>query len=112
MKRVTALGQVDDIFSVEGVVGDHAVDGLLYPQALGVVHEGSGGAALAHLLKLAAVLPGVRPRAVGKRIANTVIRNRRAVVGSKLVPSFPASLTQYCECLMTHDFLDAPFLTL
>ena len=42
------------------IVGDHAVDRLAHAQALGVVNKAGGGVALAHLLELTAVLPGVR----------------------------------------------------
>ena len=72
-------------FEDNEIAGDHTVDRLAHAQALSVVHEGSGGAALGHLLELAAVLPGVGPGAVGKRIANGVVGNRRAVVGGELV---------------------------
>ena len=37
------------------------------------------------MLKLAAVLPGVGPGAVGERIANSVVGDRDAVVGGELV---------------------------
>ena len=85
MEGVGALGHVDDVLAVESVVGDHVIDGLPHTQALGVVDKAGGGAALAHLPELVAVLPGVDPGAVGKRIANGVVGNRRAVVGGELV---------------------------
>ena len=90
VEGVTALGYVDDVLAMEGVVGDHTVDGLLYPQALGVVHKAGGGAALAHLLQLTVVLPGVGPGAVGERIANGVVGDRRAIVLGQLV--FPVAV--------------------
>ncbi len=70
---------------IKMIVGDHVVDRLAHAQALGVVNKAGGGAGLAHLLELVAVLPGVGPGAVGKRIANGVVGNRRAVVGGELV---------------------------
>ena len=85
VEGVGSLGHVDDVLAVEGVVGVNAVNGLFHPQALGVVNKAGGGAGLAHLLELAAVLPGVGPGAVAGRIANIVVRNRRAVVANQLV---------------------------
>ena len=76
---------MDDVLAVEGVVGDHVIDGLPHAQALSVVNEGRGGAALAHLPELAAILPGVDPGAVAGGIANIVVGNRRAIVGRELV---------------------------
>ena len=76
---------MDDVLAMQNVVGNHAVDRFPHAQALSVVNEGRGGTALAHLLELAAVLPGVGPGAVGQGIANIVVGNRRAVVGRELV---------------------------
>ena len=81
MQAVAALGQMDDVLAVEGVIGDHVIDRLAHTQAVGIVDEGSGGAGLAHLLELAAVLPGVRP--------GTVAGGIRGVMG-KRYPSFKA----------------------
>ncbi len=85
MEGVAALGHVHDVLAVEGVVGVNAVNGLFHPQALSVVDKAGGGTALAHLLELAAVLPGVGPGAVGERIANGVVGDRDAVEGGELV---------------------------
>ena len=67
------------------IVGDHAVDGVPDAHALGVVDEGGGDAGLAHLLELAAILPGVGPGAVAGGIANGVVGNSRAIVSGELV---------------------------
>ena len=93
VKGIASLGHVDDVLAVEGVVGDHVVDGLLDAQALGVVNEGGGGAGLAHLLELASVLPGVGPGAVAQRIANVVVSNRCTVILGKLVLPVAVSIS-------------------
>ena len=67
------------------IVGDQPVDSFPDVQALGVVDKAGGGAGLAHLLELAAVLPGVRPGAVAGGIANGVVGNGRAIIGGELV---------------------------
>ena len=72
MQRVAALGQVDNVLAVEGVIGHRAVDGFLYPQPFAVVLEGRCGASFAHLLELPALFPGVAPGAVIGGIANHV----------------------------------------
>ena len=64
MEGIAALGHVDDVLTVEGVVGDHAVDRFAHPQALGVVNKAGGGSGLAHLLELASVLLCVGPGTV------------------------------------------------
>ena len=66
-------------------VGDNRFDRLAHAQALGVVDKAGGGAGLAHLLELAAVLPGVGPGAVGQGIANGVVGDRDAIEGGELV---------------------------
>ena len=85
VEGVAALGHVHDVLAMQNVVGNHAVDRFPYPQTLCIVDEGSCGSALAHLLELAAILPGVGPGAVGQGIANIVVGNRRAIEGGELV---------------------------
>ena len=80
-----APADVDDVLAMQNVVGDRSIHRFPYPQALGVVNKGGGGATLAHLLELTAVLPGVGPGAVAGGIANIVVGNRRAIVGRELV---------------------------
>ena len=72
MEAVAALGHVEDVLAVQGVVGDHAVHRLTHAQAIRVVEEGGGSAGLGHLLELPAFLPGVRPGTVVGRIANGI----------------------------------------
>ena len=60
MEGVGALGHVDDVLAMQNVVGDRSIHRFPHPQALSVVNKAGGGAALAHLLELAAVLPKVR----------------------------------------------------
>ena len=50
-----------------------------------VVLELHGHAALAHLLELAALLPGVRPRPIIERVANGVVGDRLPVIRRQLV---------------------------
>lgn len=69
---VAALGHVDDILAVKGVIGHRAVDSFLHPQPFAVVLERRRGTGLAHLLKLPALFQGVRPHAVIRRVANGV----------------------------------------
>ena len=72
VEAVAALGHMDNVLAVEGVVGHRAVHGFLYPQPFAVVLERCRGAALAHLLELPALFPGVAPGAVTGGIANHV----------------------------------------
>ena len=82
---VAALGQMDNVLAVQGVVGDHAVHRLPDSQIIRIVEEGGGSARLGHLLELPAFLPGIRPGTVIGRIANGVVGNGGAVVGGHLV---------------------------
>ena len=51
VEGAAALGHVDNVLAVEGVVGYRSVDSLPDAQTLGVVDERSGGTGLAHLLQ-------------------------------------------------------------
>ena len=64
VQGVAALGHVDDVLAMQGVVGDGAAHGLADAQAIGIVKEGGRGAGFGHLLQLAALFPGVGPGAV------------------------------------------------
>ena len=64
MQGVAALGHVDDVLAMQGVVSDGAAYSLADAQAIGVVKEGGRGAGFGHLLQLAALFPGVGPGAV------------------------------------------------
>ena len=79
MQGVAALGHVDDVLAMQGVVGDGAAHGLADAQAIGVVKEGGRGAGFGHLLQLAALFPGVVPGAVGERIANGIVSDSSIV---------------------------------
>ena len=82
---VAALGQMDNVLAMQGVVGHRAAHRLSDAQPIRVVEEGGGGAGLGHLLELAAFLPSVRPGAVIGGIANGVVGNSGAVVSGHLV---------------------------
>ena len=73
MEGVAALGHVHNVLAMQSVVGDHSIHRLPHPQPLGIVNEGRGGAALAHLLELAAFLPGVSSGAAASRISNAIL---------------------------------------
>ena len=85
MERIRALGHVDDVLAMQGVVGDGAAHGLADSQAIGVVKEGGSGAGFGHLLQLAALFPGVGPGAVCERIANGIVGDGIAVVLGQLI---------------------------
>ena len=72
MEGVTSLGHMDNVLPMQGVVCHRAVDSFLYPQSFAVVLEGRCGASFAHLLELPALLPGVAPGSVTRRVANGV----------------------------------------
>ena len=95
VEGVAALGQVDDVLSMQGIVGHRTVDGFLHPQPFAVVLERRRGAALAHLLELPALFPGVAPDAVTGGIANHVAGHGvgcRRVVTQLLKIVFPSSI--------------------
>ena len=98
MEGVAALGQVDNVLAVEGVVGHRAVDRFLYPQPFAVVPERRRGTAAAvyHLPELPALFPGVAPGAVTGGIANRVagygVGCRRVDDTQLLKIVFPASM--------------------
>ena len=85
VQRVAALGQMDNVLAVQGVVRHRAAHCLSDPQPIRVVEESGGSVGLGHLLELAALLPSVRPGAVIGGIANDVVGNGSAVIGGHLV---------------------------
>ena len=70
---VAAPGQVRQGVAQIGVIIRRPVDRLGNALAIGIVAIGDAAAALAHGRQLAAVLPGVGPRAVGQGIAYGVV---------------------------------------
>ena len=72
VEGIAALGHVDNVLSMQGIVGHRAVDGFLYPQPFAVVLERRCGAGLRHLLELTALFSGVAPGAIIRRVANGV----------------------------------------
>ena len=52
VEGIAALGHVDDVLSMQGVVGHHTVHGFLHPQSFAVVLERRRGAGLVHLIEL------------------------------------------------------------
>ena len=95
VEGVAALGHVDDVLPMQGVVGYRTVHGFLHPQPFTVVLERRHGAALAHLLELPPIFPGVAPGAVTRRVANDVagygVGCRRVAI-QLLKIAFPASM--------------------
>ena len=61
MQRVAALGQVDNVLAMEGVVGHRTVHGFLHSPPFAVVLERRHGADLAHLLGLSVELYALEP---------------------------------------------------
>ena len=106
---VAALGHVDNVFAVQGVVGHRTVHGFLYPQPFAVLLERRRGAGLHHLLELPALFPGVAPGTVTRRVANHIAgygvgyrrvgANLHAVLG-QLVPPVAVPVG------VSHGFLD------
>ena len=97
VEGVGALGHVDNVLAVQGVVGHRTVHRFLYSQPFAVVLERRCGTAatVLHLLELPALFPGVAPGAIIGRIANRVagygVGCRR--VDTQLLKSvFPASM--------------------
>ena len=88
MEGVAALGHVHNVLAMQNVVGGRSIHRFPYPQTLGVVDKAGGGAGLAHLLKLAAFLPGVSSGAAASRISNAILRNNRTIAVG-LIPSYP-----------------------
>ena len=85
VQGVAALGHVDDVLAMQGVVGDGAAHGLADAQAIGVVKEGGSGAGFGHLLQLAALFPGVGPGAVSEGITDGIVGDGGAVVLGQLI---------------------------
>ena len=75
MQLVAAPGQVRQGVAQIGVIIRRTVGRLGNALAIGIVAVGDAAAALAHRRQLAAVLPGVGPRAVGQGIAYGVVGN-------------------------------------
>ena len=75
VQRIIPLGQVNDIFAVEGVVGGAGGGGdLFHPEAAGVVFVDNGIAGRTHGLQLPALFPGVQPFPVAGGIADFVVQ--------------------------------------
>ena len=70
MEGVAALGHVDNILAVEGVIGDHVVERLAHAQTLGVVIKAGCGVSVVYLLDLATGQSGAESGAVSCGIAN------------------------------------------
>ena len=73
MHPIAAPGQVRQGIAQVGIIVRCTVDRLGNALAVGIVAVGDAAAALAHGRQLAAVLPGVGPRAVGQGIAYGVV---------------------------------------
>ena len=73
MQLVAAPGQVRQSVAQVGIIVRRAVDRLGNALAVGIVAVGDAAAGFAHGRQLAAMLPGIRPCAVGQRIAYGVV---------------------------------------
>ena len=73
MQLVAAPGHLRQLIAQVREVVRRAVDCLGNALAVGVVAVGDAAAALAHGRQLAAMLPGIRPRAVVQGIAYCVV---------------------------------------
>ena len=73
MHPVAAPGQVRQGVAQVGIIVRCAVDRLGNALAVGIVAVGDAAAALAHGRQLAAMLPGIRPRAVVQGVAYGVV---------------------------------------
>ena len=75
VQLVAAPGHLRQLIAQVREVVRCAVDRLGNALAVGIVAVGDAAAALAHRRQLAAMLPGIRPCAVGQRIAYGVVGN-------------------------------------
>ena len=69
MKFVATLRHVDNILAMQGVLGHHAVDRLLNPQPVFIIHKLGVGVNASHPHKLPPVFPRVLPLAIVQRVA-------------------------------------------
>ncbi len=113
MQLVIALGHVHDVLSMQDVIGSCCrcsrssgfCDNLLDPEALRVVavldlHIARlADRALCHLLQLPAVLPGISPCTVIRRIPDRIISDVNSVIRSQFV--FPVFIpVSICNCFL------------
>ena len=80
MQLVAAPGQVRQSVAQVGIIVRRAVDRLGNALAVGIVAVGDAAAGFAHGRQLAAVLPGIRPRAVVQGIAYGVVGDGLPVI--------------------------------
>ena len=82
---MAALRHVDDIFTVQRIVGGHAIDNLPDAHAVVVVGELRVGSVLHHAGQHTSGFPRERPAVVGQRVADGVVGNRLTADGRNLV---------------------------
>ena len=73
MQLVAAPCHLRQLVAQVGIVVRYAVDRLGNALAIGIVAVGDAAAALAHGRQLTAMLPGIRPRAVGQGVAYGIV---------------------------------------
>lgn len=73
MQIVAALGHMDNVLAVQGVVRHRTAYRLSDAQTIRIVEEGGGSAGLGHLLELATLLPSIGPGAAVGWIAKGII---------------------------------------
>ena len=64
---------MNNVLSVQGVVGHRVTHRLTYAQTIRIVEESGGSARLGYLLELTTFLPNIRPGAVIDKIAYGII---------------------------------------
>ena len=73
MQHVCSLSHMNNVLSVQGVVGHRVTHRLTYAQTIRIVEESGGSARLGYLLELTTFLPNIRPGAVIDKIAYGII---------------------------------------
>ncbi len=85
MQVMAALRHVDDIFTIQRIVGRYVVYDLFNSQAVMVIGELRVGASLYHAGQHTSGFPCKRPTVIGRRVANRIIGNRLTADGRNLV---------------------------
>ena len=95
MQIVVALGQMDNVLAVQGVVGHRAAHRLTDAQTIRIVEESGGSARLGHLLELPALLLSIHSGAIIDKASNGILfpRNCAEIIHSFLLEYTIAALS-------------------